>query len=77
MVLFFEPENERQLADAIIKLFHNPELRKSFSEKLRLLHNKVNWGVMKKDLYAIYDNLLPGPKNFHNSRKGFKDGIND
>jgi len=77
MVLFFEPENERQLADAIIKLFHNPELRKSLSEKLQLLHKKVNWGVMKKDLYEIYDNLLPGPKNFHNSSKGLKDGIND
>jgi glycosyltransferase involved in cell wall biosynthesis len=58
MVLFFEPGNEKQLADCIIKLHDNQDLRRSLSENSKLLSNKINWGMMKEDLYAIYDNLI-------------------
>jgi glycosyltransferase involved in cell wall biosynthesis len=69
MVLFFEPENERQLADAIIRLSDHPELRKSLSEKLQLLYKKVNWGVIKKDLYIIYDQLLLNSKSLSENNR--------
>lgn len=74
MVLFFEPENDRQLADAIIKLFYSPELRRSLSEKLQLLYKKVNWGVMKKDLYMVYDRLLFCSKYSSKDNKGTQNG---
>ena len=70
MVLFFEPENERQLADCIIKLFNNPALRRSLSENLRSLHERVNWGLMKSDFYAIYDKLLSSPQYIQKDNQG-------
>jgi glycosyltransferase involved in cell wall biosynthesis len=61
MVLFFEPGNVEQLADCIIKLYNSEELRRSLSENSKKLSKKVNWEMMKEDLYAIYDKLISGP----------------
>jgi len=56
-VMFFEPDNHRELADCILKLYHNPELRKSIAEKANLLSTKMNWDVVKKDFCAVFKNL--------------------
>jgi glycosyltransferase involved in cell wall biosynthesis len=58
MVLFFEPENERQLADRIIYLYYDSDLQKNLSKNIKLLNSRLNWEIMKKKLYAIYDELI-------------------
>lgn len=57
MVLFFEPENEKNLADCILKLYQNPQLRQFFSQQMKLLDKKVNWEAEKKRLFAVYGRL--------------------
>ena len=61
MVMFFEPGNVKQLADCIVKLYNSKDLRRSLSENSKLLAKKVNWNMMKEDLYAIYAKLISSP----------------
>lgn len=58
MVTFFEPENESELADCIVRLYRNPELRKSLCQQAALVYRKINWKTESKKLYAVYDRML-------------------
>ncbi len=57
MVLFFEPENERDLANCIIKIYHDDLLKKKLSKNSLKLFKKVNWTTEKKKLWSIYDKI--------------------
>ena len=59
MVMFFEPENESELADCIVRLYRNPELRKSLCQQAALLYRKINWEKESKKLYEVYEGMLP------------------
>jgi glycosyltransferase involved in cell wall biosynthesis len=69
MVLFFEPGNEKELANCIIKLYQTPKLRMTLSNNLKLLNQRLNWDVIKKDLYMVYDRLLLNSKNFKQNNR--------
>ena len=58
MVMFFEPENEKELADCIIKLYRNPRLGESLCQQSRLLCRKINWETEKIKLYTVYERML-------------------
>lgn len=57
MVLFFEPENERQLADGILKLAQNPAHREALSKNVQSAFDRINWELVKKDFCAVFDRL--------------------
>ncbi len=54
MVQFFEPENSDQLAESIINLYHNYELRKKYSKNATKLIQKMNWQIAQKELIDIF-----------------------
>lgn len=54
MVQFFEPENIDELADCIIKLYYDYELRKKYSENATKLIHKMNWNIAQKELIDIF-----------------------
>lgn len=58
MVMFFEPENEKDLSDCIIRLYKNPELRKSLSKEAKKLSEQLNWETEKMKLRGIYEHIL-------------------
>ena len=58
MVVFFEPENEDELADCIVRLYRKPELRKSLCQRAALVCQKINWIKESETFCAIYERLL-------------------
>jgi glycosyltransferase involved in cell wall biosynthesis len=58
MVLFFEPENEKDLAGCIIQLARDRSLRQRLVHNAGSVPNKINWNLMKRELYDIYAGLL-------------------
>lgn len=60
MVLFFEPGNDRQLADCILKLYRNPQLRRSLPNKAKAVTRRLNWQAQKRDLFKVYEDLING-----------------
>ena len=60
MVCFFEPGNERDLANCIIKAYRDPLYLKTLSENSISLMEKMNWEILKKKFLKIFELLLPG-----------------
>ncbi len=60
MVLFFEPENAWELADCILRLYRNPGLRLRLAANAKTVIRKMNWEILKQDLYRIYETLSDG-----------------
>ncbi len=58
MAFFFEPGDIDQLAGGILKLYRNPELRKSIARHASLRMETLNWENEKKHLYSAYNELL-------------------
>jgi glycosyltransferase involved in cell wall biosynthesis len=58
MVMFFEPEEDQDLADCIIKLYQDSELRQVLAQNARLLYRRVNWETEKKVLFKVYERIL-------------------
>ncbi len=58
MVIFFEPGNEDELADSIIRLYQDQNLRHRLSERALTLFNKINWQVEKTHLCTVYERAL-------------------
>ncbi|MGD9899089.1 MAG: glycosyltransferase family 4 protein [Calditrichaceae bacterium] len=62
LVLFFEPENDEQLAEKITRLYKENELRDSLVKNGLKYISENNWGV-KKDIYLrIVDELIAKKK---------------
>jgi glycosyltransferase involved in cell wall biosynthesis len=57
MVLFFEPENEQDLAQKLIELFENQELRTELAKNSKLMSNKMNWQKEKEKLFLVYHKI--------------------
>lgn len=49
---YFDPRDDRSIADAIEKLVNQPELRKSFAEKARLLSESYSWAKCADDTWT-------------------------
>jgi len=58
MALFFEPENEKDLAGCIIQLARDRSLRQRLAQNSGSVFDKINWNLMRRELCAIYARLL-------------------
>ena len=47
-VMFFEPDNEQDLARCILELYHNPEKRSELVRTAKKQYEKISWEVMSK-----------------------------
>ncbi len=56
-VLFFQPGNERELADRILELYHNPAKMDSMARSAKILYEKNHWPVMKQNYLRVYQKL--------------------
>jgi glycosyltransferase involved in cell wall biosynthesis len=58
MVRFFEPENEKDLANAILELWRNPELRRNLVENSSQYVLQHNWGSKKQEYLDLLESLI-------------------
>jgi len=62
IVKFFEPENEKDLAEAMLELINNKEMRDKLSQNALNFVGKNNWEV-KKHIYLDLVDFLVNPKS--------------
>ena len=65
-IVFFEPGNEEDLANAIQRLYFDKELRKSLAAEGLKLSSSLNWELEKPKFLSVIESML--------SRKGVKEG---
>ena len=56
--LLVEPQNDEQLAAAMLQLIENFDLRKQFEQQNVALRQHYCWGNIAKGYCEFYDNLL-------------------
>lgn len=56
-VLYFQPSDERDLANRILELYHSPEKRASLIRSAQTLYHKYRWPVMKHEYLKVFTRL--------------------
>lgn len=56
-ILFFESNNEKDLARCIFQLYQNPAKRTSFVRSANKIYEKYRWSKMKKEYLKVYEDL--------------------
>jgi len=56
--MLVEPENERALAEAIIILLRNPNLRRDMGERGQRKAARYDWPLVARQVLAVYEELL-------------------
>lgn len=56
--LLVEPENERALAEAIIRVLRDPALRSTMGEQGRLKAQQYDWPIVARRVLSIYEQAL-------------------
>jgi glycosyltransferase involved in cell wall biosynthesis len=59
-VMFFEAEDEKDLACCILELYQNPAKRKSLVTNASKIYEKYRWSKMKKKYLKVYEDLRKG-----------------
>jgi glycosyltransferase involved in cell wall biosynthesis len=57
-VSYFQPGDERDLADRILELYHSPEKRASLANSAQSLYQRYRWPVMRQNYLSVYQKLL-------------------
>ena len=57
MVLFFEPENEHDLAQKLIELIKNQDLRFRLAQTAKHMFERLNWQIEKAKLLSVYHKI--------------------
>jgi len=57
-VLFYEPDDEKDMARRILELYYSPEKRASMSSNAQAFYRNCNWQVMKHEYLKVYEELL-------------------
>ena len=57
-VLFYEPDDEKDMARRILELYYSPEKRASMSSHAQAFYRNCNWQVMKHEYLKVYEELL-------------------
>jgi hypothetical protein len=56
-VRFFESENESDLADSILLLYRDPQLRKKLASNASQYIDQNNWQEKRRDYFHLVDRL--------------------
>jgi glycosyltransferase involved in cell wall biosynthesis len=59
-VMFFEPDDERDLARCVLELFKNPEKRAALAASGSAAYQKYRWSAIKYDYLKVFDSLIKG-----------------
>lgn len=57
MVMFFEPEDPKDLARCVMELYSNPEKRTTLVQNANQFNKKHNWAHYKKNYHKLIDKL--------------------
>jgi len=57
-ILFFESNDEEDLARCIFQLYQNPPKRTSFVRSANKIYEKYRWSKMKKKYLTVYEDLI-------------------
>ena len=57
-VRYFEPGNEISLANAIVDLFHDRELRHCITMRGQAVARRISWSTQRREFYEAVDTLL-------------------
>ena len=60
--MFFESENERELADKILFLSKNKEYREALSAQALKFIQPYSWELKKAEYFTLVDSLVSGGK---------------
>jgi len=71
LIMFFEPQNPKDLARCLLELFNNPQTRKSLVDNANRLIRENNWEVKKEIYYRIVDQLVDQNNALTDSMTGF------
>ena len=58
-ILYFQPNDERDLAARVLELYHSPEKRASLASHAQAFYQSRRWQVTKHEYLKVYDELLP------------------
>ncbi len=57
-VLYYQPDDEEDLAGRILELYRNPEKGASLASHAQAFYRNCNWQVMKHEYLKVYEELL-------------------
>jgi glycosyltransferase involved in cell wall biosynthesis len=61
-VIFYEPDNEQDLARCILELYRNPDKRAALAASGSEVYQKYRWPVMKYEYLKVFDKLTGDKK---------------
>lgn len=56
-VLFFKPDDEKELAERVLELYRRPEKRDSLGANGQAFYERVRWTVMRDEYFRVYHAL--------------------
>ena len=59
-ILLVPPDDPKALADAVVMLYQNPELRARLSQGARELSKEFGWEGIARDTLEVYGDLANG-----------------
>jgi glycosyltransferase involved in cell wall biosynthesis len=58
MVRFVKPGDERELADSILQLYRDPQVRRDLAGNAARFNEKFNWEAQKAGYYQLVDSMI-------------------
>lgn len=62
-MLYYEPDDERDLARCVLELYKNPEKRASMTAASVAVYQKYRWSKMKLEYLKVFEDLIGGTRN--------------
>ena len=56
-MMYYQPDDERDLARCILELYNNPEKREALAAAGSAAYRKYQWTSMKYEYLEVYDKL--------------------
>ena len=58
--LYYQPDDERELATQILELYRNPEKMAAIGSRAQSFYRKYQWSTLKLEYLGVYEELLAG-----------------
>jgi glycosyltransferase involved in cell wall biosynthesis len=69
-VMYYEPDNESDLARCILELYRNPEKRAALAATGLAAYQKYHWPVMKYEYLRVFDEMTGGSESSVSGQNG-------